>query len=98
MGRKKETMNLYGIRNRATIESAPFMTTNEHDAFHYCLDNYSFVTSVQVRGYMNNNVSTVHRYDGRYGKGVVRTQSCFYHGKRSTNYMTIEYWVEKGRC
>ena len=88
-------MNLYGIRNRATIESAPFMTTNEHDAFHYCLNNYSFVTSVQVRGYMNNNVSTVHRYDGRYGKGAVRTQACFYHGKRSTNYMTIEYWVEK---
>ena len=88
-------MNLYGIRNRATIESAPFMTTNEHDAFHYCLDNYSFVTSVHVRVYMNNNVSTVHRYDGRYGKGVVRTQSSYYRGKRSTKYMTIEYWVEK---
>ena len=58
-------MNLYGIRNRATIESAPFMVTNEHDAFHYCLDNYSFVTCTQVRGYMNNNLSTVHRYDGR---------------------------------
>lgn len=32
-GRKKEIMNLFGIENRSTIESAPFMKTNEHDAF-----------------------------------------------------------------
>lgn len=44
---------------------------------------------------MNDNVSTVHRYNGRYGKGVVRTMPCFYYGKRSKNYMTIEYWIEK---
>lgn len=88
-------MNLYGIRNRATIESAPFMTTNEHDAFHFCLDNYSFVTSGMVRGYMNNNVSTVHAYNGKYGKGVVRTRPCYYKGRRLTNYMTIEYWVTR---
>ena len=88
-------MNLFGIENRPTIESTPFMTTNNHAAFHYCLDNYKYVTSAEVRGYMNDNVSTVHRYNGRYGKGVVRTMPCFYYGKRSKNYMTIEYWIEK---
>lgn len=88
-------MNLFGIENRPTIESAPFMTTNEHDAFHYCLDNYKYVTYAVVRGYMNNNVSTLHHYDGRYGKGVVRTTNCFYHGKRSTSYMVIEYWIKE---
>lgn len=88
-------MNLYGIKNRPTIESAPFMETNNHDAFNYCFDKYMYVACAEVRGYMNDNVSTLHHYDGRYGKGVVRTTSCFYYGKRSTNYMTIEYWVEK---
>jgi hypothetical protein len=88
-------MNLFGIKSRPTIESKPFMTGNESTAFKYCIDNYKYITSAVVRGYMNNNISTVHRYDGRYGKGVVRTQSCFYHGKRSKNYMTIEYWVKE---
>lgn len=88
-------MNLFGIERRTTIESAPFMKTNDHDAFHYCLENYKYVTCAKVRGYMNGNVSTLHRYNGRYGKGVVRTTSCFYRGKRSTNYMTIEYWIKE---
>lgn len=88
-------MNLFGIESRPTIESVPFMKTNDHDAFHYCLDNYKYVTCAEVRGYMNDNVSTLHRYNGRYGKGVVRTQSCFYRGKRSKNYMTIEYWIKE---
>jgi hypothetical protein len=88
-------MNLFGIESRTTIETAPFMKTNDHDAFHYCLDNYKYVTCAEVRGYMNDNLSTLHQYDGRYGKGVVRTTSCFYHGKRSKNYMTIEYWVKE---
>lgn len=26
-------MNLFGIESRTTIESAPFMKTNDHDAF-----------------------------------------------------------------
>ena len=81
-------MNLFGIESRTTIETAPFMKTNDHD-------NYKYVTCAEVRGYMNDNVSTVHHYDGRYGKGVVRTTSCFCHGKRSTNYMTIEYWIKE---
>lgn len=88
-------MNLFGIENRPTIESKPFMAGNESAAFKYCIDNYKYITSAVVRGYMNNNISTVHRYDGRYGKGVVRTQSCFYHGKRSKNYMIIEYWIKE---
>lgn len=33
--------------------------------------------------------------NGKYGKGVVRTRPCFYRGKRSTNYMIIEYWVTR---
>lgn len=88
-------MNLFGIENRPTIESTPFMKTNDNDAFHYCLDNYNYVTCAEVRGYMNDNVSTLHHYNGRYGKGVVRTTSCFYRGKRSANYMTIEYWIKE---
>lgn len=43
---------------------------------------------------MNEGCSTVHEYNGKYGKGVVRTRPCFYKGRRSTNYMTIEYWVK----
>lgn len=39
--------------------------------------------------------STVHAYNGKYGKGVVRTRPCFYKGRRSTNYMTIEYWISR---
>lgn len=88
-------MNLFGIESRPTIESAPFMKTNEHDAFHYCLDNYAYVTCATVRGYMNVNTSTLHRYNGRYGKGCVRTAPQYYNGKISKNYMLIEYWVEK---
>ena len=88
-------MNLFGIESRTTIESTPFMKTNDHEAVHYCRDNYKYVTCAEVRGYMNANVSTLHRYNGRYGKGVVRTTSCFYHGKRSKNYMTIEYWIKE---
>lgn len=88
-------MNLFGLENRTTIESEPFMETSDHDAFHYCLDTYKYVTCAEVRGYMNDGRSTLHHYDGRYGKGVVRTTSCFYYGKRSKNYMTIEYWVKE---
>lgn len=48
-----------------------------------------------VPGYMNENLSTLHKYNGKYGKGVVRTRPSFYKGRRSTNYMTIEYWVAR---
>lgn len=88
-------MNLYGIENRPTIESTPFMKTTDHEAFHYCLDKYKYVTCADVPGYMNEGCSTVHAYNGNYGKGVVRTSPCFYKGRRSTKYMTIEYWVSR---
>ena len=54
-----------------------------------------YVTCADVPGYMNDGCSTIHAYNGKYGKGVVRTRPCFYRGRRSTNYMTIEYWVER---
>lgn len=30
-----------------------------------------------------------------YGKGYVRVVPCYYNGKLSTKYMTIQYWGEK---
>lgn len=56
--------------------------------------NLKYVTCADVRGYMNVNLSTIHEYNGRYGKGFVRTMPCYYRGKQSTSYMTIQYWVE----
>ncbi len=43
---------------------------------------------------MNVMLSTIHAYNGRYGKGYVRIVPCYYNGKPSKNYMTIQYWVE----
>lgn len=43
-------------------------------------------------GYMNVNLTTIHPYNG---KGFVRVVPCYYNGKPSTKYMTIQYWVEK---
>lgn len=65
-----------------------------------CKDNgvlecTSYVTCADVPGYMNDGCSTVHAYNGKYGKGVLRTRQSFYKGRRSTNYMTIEYWVSR---
>lgn len=88
-------MNLYGIKNRSTIgqyiKIADSTTTlNEMRSL-----NLKYITSADVRGYMNVNLSTIHPYDGRYGKGFVRTTPCYYRGKQSTRYMTIQYWVEE---
>ena len=44
---------------------------------------------------MNVNLTTIHPYNGKYGKGFVRVVPCYYNGKQSTKYMTIQYWVEK---
>ena len=90
-------MNLYGIRNRATIESTPIMTTSENGTLDFMFDHpeLRYVTCAAVRGYMNVNTSTLHRYNGRYGKGYVRTATRYYNGKISSNYMVIEYWIEK---
>lgn len=89
-------MNLYGISNRPTIEETPFLVGDRASTMGYCYANdLKFVTCTEVRGYMNDELSTLHHYDGRYGTGVVRTKPCFYHGRRSTTYMTIEYWVKE---
>lgn len=88
-------MNLYGIENRKTISKAILVadswTTGEYLLNH----NLKYVTFAAVRGYMNVNLTTIHPYNGKYGKGFVRVVPCYYNGKPSTNYMTIQYWVEK---
>ena len=88
-------MNLYGIENRSTIgkaiKIADGMTTlNEMISL-----NLKYVTCAYVRGYMNVNLTTIHAYNGKYGKGFVRVVPCYYNGKPSTKYMAIQYWVEK---
>ena len=89
-------MNLYGIEKRNTIDNVPLMNALLDDTRDYCRRrNLMYVTCADVPGYMNEGCSTVHAYNGKYGKGVVRIIPCFYKGRRSTNYMTIEYWVER---
>lgn len=88
-------MNLYGIEKRKTIGKA-IMIADRKATFDYMYNhNLKYVTSADVRGYMNINLSTVHPYNGKYGKGYVRTTPRYYNGNISTKYMTIEYWVEK---
>ena len=87
-------MNLYGIKNRPTIgavikASDAKTTLNEMISL-----NLKCAASADVKGYMNVNLSTIHIYNGRYGKGFVRIIPCYYRGKQSTNYMTIQYWVD----
>lgn len=90
-------MNLYGIENRSTIDSNPIMTTSENGTLDFMFNHSElrYITCATVRGYMNVNTSTLHRYNGRYGKGFVRTTPCYFRGKQSKSYMTIQYWVEK---
>ena len=93
-GEKEGNMNLYGIEKRNTIDNVPLMNALLDDTRDYChRRNLMYVTCADVPGYMNDGCSTIHAYNGKYGKGVVRTRPCFYKGRRSTNYMTIEYWV-----
>lgn len=88
-------MNLYGIEKRNTIENTCLMFSHLDDTLDYCFTHgLRYVTSADVPGHMNDDCSTLHAYNGKYGKGVVRTRPCFYKGRRSTNYMTIEYWVK----
>ena len=95
-GRNGVNMNLYGIYKRNTIENTCLMNAYLDDTLEYCFNhNLMYVTCADVPGYMNEGCSTVHAYNGKYGKGVVRTRPCFYKGIRSTNYMTIEYWVTR---
>lgn len=88
-------MNLYGIKNRSTIGKAIKVADRKTTLNEMRSLNLKYVTCAVVRGYMNANLSTIHTYNGRYGKGYVRTVSKYYNGKISSNYMVIEYWVEK---
>ena len=88
-------MNLYGIKNRSTIGKAIMIADSKTTLNEMLRLNLEYVTYADVRGYMNVNLSTIHPYNGRYGKGFVRITPCYYRGKHSTSYMTIQYWVQK---
>jgi hypothetical protein len=88
-------MNLYGIKNRSTIGTAIMVADNRTTGDYVFNRNLKYVTCADVRGYMNVNLTTIHPYNGRYGKGFVRITPCYYRGKQSKRYMTIQYWVEK---
>ena len=89
-------MNLYGIEKRNTIEDKPLIVGTLDETLDLChIDGLHYVTCADIPGYMNEGKSTLHRYIGNYGKGYVRTKPCFYRGRRSTKYMTIEYWVTR---
>lgn len=88
-------MNLYSIENRKAIGKAILVADRKATFDYICNHNLKFVTDADVRGYMNVNLTTIHPYNGRYGKGFVRVIPCYYNGKPSTKYMTIQYWVEK---
>lgn len=89
-------MNLYGIEKRSTMEGKPIFAGTLDETRDACrIERLHYVTCADVPGYMNDGRSTLHSYNGKYGKGLVRTKPCFYRGRRSTNYMTIEYWVTR---
>lgn len=88
-------MNLYGIENRKTIGKAIMVSDRCTTSKYLSNQNLKYVTFSEVRGYMNANLTTIHPYNGKYGKGFVRVVPCYYNGKPSTKYMTIQYWVEK---
>lgn len=88
-------MNLYGIENRKAIGKAIMVADSKATADYMYNHNLKYVTFAVVRGYMNVNLSTVHPYNGKYGKGFVRVVPSYYNGKVSTKYMIIQYWVEK---
>lgn len=88
-------MNLYGIGNRKTIGKAIMVGDSRATGDYLYNQHLKYVTSAEVRGYMNDNLTTIHPYNGKYGKGVVRVVPCYYKGKLSTKFMTIQYWVEE---
>lgn len=88
-------MNLYGIQNRNTIGKAIKIADSKTTLNEMVSRNLKYVACAVVRGYMNVNLSTIHAYNGRYGKGYVRAVPGYYKGKLSTKFMTIQYWIEK---
>ena len=88
-------MDLYGIENRKTIGKAIMIADSRTTGDYLFNSNLKYVTYAEVRGYMNVNLTTIHPYNGKYGKGFVRVVPSYYKGKPSTKFMTIQYWVEK---
>lgn len=88
-------MNLYGIENRKTIGKAIMVADSRTTGDYLYNHNLKYVTWAEVQGFMNVNLTTLHPYKGRYGKGFVRVVPSYYNGKPSTKFMTIQYWVEK---
>lgn len=88
-------MNLYGIESRNTIGKAIMVADSRTTGDWLYNHNLKYVTWAEVIGYMNVNLTTIHPYNGRYGKGFVRVVPSYYKGKPSTKFMTIQYWVEK---
>lgn len=95
IGKKEGIMNLYGINNRNTISNAIMVADSRTTSDWLYNNNLKYVTGAEVRGYMNVNLTTIHPYNGRYGKGFVRVVPSYYKGKPSTKFVTIQYWVEK---
>ena len=92
---ERRIMNLYGIENRNTIGKAIMVADSRTTGDWLYNHNLKYVTWAEVRGYMNVNLTTIHPYKGRYGKGFVRVVPSYYKGKLSTKFMTIQYWIEK---
>lgn len=88
-------MNLYGIENRSTIGKATMIADSRTTLDYVFNCNLKYVTCAEVLGYMNVNLTTIHPYNGKYGKGFVRVVPGYYKGKPSRKFMTIQYWVEK---
>lgn len=63
-------MYLYGIENRSTIGTAIMVADSRTTDDYLFSRNLKYVTCADVRGYMNVNLSTIHPYNGRYGKGL----------------------------
>lgn len=87
-------MNLYWIEQRSTIGCIEYCDDDFNVSEWLCDNDYKRVASSTVLGYMNVGISTLHKYNGRYGNGYVRTVTCYYNCKPSTKYMTIEYWIK----
>ena len=63
-------MNLYGIYKRNTIDNVLEMNASLDETREYChRRGLHYVTCADVSGYMNEGCSTVHLYNGKYGKG-----------------------------
>lgn len=88
-------MNLYGIKNRNTIGKAIMTADSRTTGEYLCSRDLKYVTFSDVRGYMNVKLTTIHPYNGKYAKGYVSVVPCYYNGKPSTKYMTIQYWIKK---